>query len=68
MPTEISILICSALIFLISPVLIMLNHIRVKAEKKSNIIDYQEYVRQKSNGDEIDKLIANQLDINDIAA
>ncbi len=68
MSLEISVLIFSSIVLLFTPFLIMLNHVRVQAEKESNIIDYIEYIEQKSKGDSVDKLIAEQLNIKDIAA
>ncbi len=68
MPAEISILICSICFFTIAPCLIILNNIRIKAEKTAVVIDYMEYIRQKTKGDEVDQLIAKQLQIEDLAA
>ena len=68
MVPELTILICSSMILVITPILIMLNHVRVEAEQKSKVVDYLEYIRQKSQGDEVDKLIAQKLNIEDIAA
>ena len=68
MPVEISVLVCAICFFTIAPCLIILNNIRLNAERKAVVIDYMEYVRQKANGDEVDQLIAKQLEMKDLAA
>ena len=68
MPVEISVLICAICFFIVSPCLIMLNNVRINAERKTVVLDYLDYVKQKAKGDEVDKLIAKQLEIEEIAA
>ena len=46
----------------------MLNNVRINAERKTVVLDYLDYVKQKAKGDEVDKLIAKQLEIEEIAA
>ena len=53
----------------ITTCLISLNNIRVDAEKRMNEpIDFLAYVKQKAEGDRIDKLIAEYLNDSNFAA
>tara|TARA_Y100001968_G_C19301544_1_gene689347 strand:+ start:551 stop:757 length:207 start_codon:yes stop_codon:yes gene_type:complete len=68
MSVEIAVLVSALCFFLIAPCLIILNTIRLNAERGAVVIDYMDYVKQKAKGDEVDQLIAKHLDIEEVAA
>ena len=58
--------------FCVIPVfLVSLNYLNKSAElerRKSNVIDFDKFIKRKEEGDEVDSDIAQLLDINRIAA
>ena len=58
--------------FCVIPVfLVSLNYLNKSAEqerRKSNVIDFDKFIKRKEEGDEVDSDIAQLLDINKIAA
>ena len=68
MPVEISVLVCAISFLIMAPCLIILNSVRINAERKTKVLDYMDYVKQKAKGDEVDQLIAQHLEVEDLAA
>ena len=71
MSTDISVLLIASVGLLATACLIALNNIRANAESKKNepvVLDYIDYVKRKSEGDVIDQLIAEKLEIEKFVA
>ena len=69
MSTEQIVLLYAFMGILMTTFLIFLNNIKEGTELlMKEPIDLLDYIKYKSNGDEIDRLIAEKLEIDDIAA
>ena len=63
------VLLYASISLVMTPCLIVLNNIREDAERAMNEpIDFNSYIRRKEQGDVVDKLIAEHITINKIAA
>ena len=63
------VLLYAALGLFITTSLILLNNIRQDAEKRmEEPIDFVSYLKKKAKGDVVDRLIAEQLEVEDVAA
>tara|TARA_B100000700_G_C14945178_1_gene808812 strand:- start:227 stop:436 length:210 start_codon:yes stop_codon:yes gene_type:complete len=63
------VLLYSFLGLLVTTSLICLNNVRHDAEKRmKEPVDFLSYLKQKAEGDEVDRLILQKIEIKDIAA